>query len=68
MGLNTIATDSMGISESLKSHLESIINSSAIMLFMKGTPEEPRCGFSRKTVEILREDGLEFGSFNILVD
>jgi hypothetical protein len=47
-----IAADSMGISESLKSRLESIVvvlvNSSPIMLFMKGTPEEPRCGFSKK--------------------
>jgi len=63
-----VAADSMGISESLKSRLESIINSSSILLFMKGTPEEPRCGFSRKSVEILREEGLEFGSFNILTD
>jgi Grx4 family monothiol glutaredoxin len=63
-----IAADSMGISESLKSRLESIVKSSPIMLFMKGTPEEPRCGFSAKAVEILREDGLEFGSFNILTD
>lgn len=63
-----IVADSMGISESLKSRLESIINSSPIMLFMKGTPEEPRCGFSKKTVEILKEEELEFSSFNILDD
>lgn len=63
-----IVADSMGISESLKSRLESIINSSPIMLFMKGTPEEPRCGFSRKSVEILKEEELEFSSFNILDD
>lgn len=63
-----IVADSMGISESLKSRLESIINSSPIMLFMKGTPEEPRCGFSKKSVEILKEEELEFSSFNILDD
>ncbi|XP_057815539.1 monothiol glutaredoxin-S17 [Cryptomeria japonica] len=60
--------DSTGISESLSSRIASIINSNPIMLFMKGTPEEPRCGFSRKAVEILREGGVEFGSFNILTD
>ena len=38
------------------------------MLFIKGTPEEPCCGFSQKSVEILREEGLEFGSFNILTN
>lgn len=63
-----IVADSVGISESLKSRLESILNSSPIMLFMKGTPEEPRCGFSRKSVEILKEEELEFSSFNILDD
>jgi len=63
-----IAADSTSISESLKSRLESIINSSPILLFMKGTPEEPRCGFSKKSVEILREEELEFSSFNILSD
>lgn len=35
---------------------------------LKGTPEELRCGFSVKAVEILRMEGLEFGSFNILTD
>uniref|UniRef100_A0A0C9RJ08 TSA: Wollemia nobilis Ref_Wollemi_Transcript_15195_1929 transcribed RNA sequence n=1 Tax=Wollemia nobilis TaxID=56998 RepID=A0A0C9RJ08_9CONI len=60
--------DSTGISESLSFRLESIINSSPIMLFMKGTPEEPRCGFSRKALDILKEEGVEFGSFNILAD
>eukprot|EP01018_Ginkgo_biloba_P033558 Gb_37365 [translate_table: standard] len=59
---------STGISEALRSQLQSIINSNPVMLFMKGTPEEPQCGFSRKSVEILREEGLEFGSFNILSD
>jgi glutaredoxin-related protein len=38
------------------------------MLFMKGTPSAPQCGFSRKIVEILREEGVQFDSFNILAD
>ena len=41
---------------------------------MKGDPEQPRCGFSRKVVEALRESGLDldpekkFGTFDILSD
>jgi len=38
------------------------------MLFMKGTPEKPRCGFSRQAVEILRNEEIHFGSFDILSD
>lgn len=56
------------ISEFEKGALYKLINSHPIMLFMKGTPEEPRCGFSRKTVDALISEGLEFGSFDILTD
>ena len=38
------------------------------MLFMKGTPSAPQCGFSRQTVSILREKGVRYGFFNILAD
>ncbi|KXZ47964.1 hypothetical protein GPECTOR_31g326 [Gonium pectorale] len=40
----------------------------AVMLFMKGSPQEPRCGFSRRVVEALQSEGIEFGSFDILQD
>lgn len=54
--------------ESLDSRLKKLISSSNTMLFMKGTPDEPRCGFSTKVVNALREEGIHFGSFNILED
>jgi Grx4 family monothiol glutaredoxin len=40
------------------------------MVFIKGTPDAPRCGFSRQIVEILRSTvpPVEFGHFNILED
>jgi glutaredoxin-related protein len=38
------------------------------MLFMKGSPSEPKCGFSRKLVELLQAEGVHFGSFDILTD
>ena len=38
------------------------------MLMMKGTPDAPKCGFSRKIVETLREASISFASFNILED
>jgi glutaredoxin-related protein len=36
------------------------------MLFMKGNPSEPRCGFSRTIVALLQEQGFEFSTFDIL--
>ena len=35
---------------------------------MKGTPQEPRCGFSRQTVEILKNQNVNFSFFDILAD
>ncbi|XP_024387528.1 monothiol glutaredoxin-S17 isoform X1 [Physcomitrium patens] len=54
--------------ETLETRLKNVINQSATMLFMKGTPDAPRCGFSTKVVNALKEEGIEFGSFNILED
>lgn len=38
------------------------------MLFMKGLPDNPQCGFSRQMVEILQQQGASFDAFNILED
>ncbi|XP_057512174.1 LOW QUALITY PROTEIN: monothiol glutaredoxin-S17-like [Actinidia eriantha] len=61
-------TESTGLSATLTSRLASLINSSTVMLFMKGKPDEPKCGFSRKVVDILQQEKVEFGSFDILSD
>lgn len=57
-----------GLSSALQKQIQQLIDSSPIMLFMKGSPEEPRCGFSRKVVDILKEENVKFGSFDILSD
>ena len=41
---------------------------SPVMLFMKGQPRVPRCGFSQKTVALLREQGVDFDYYDILSD
>ncbi|ONK71382.1 uncharacterized protein A4U43_C04F7970 [Asparagus officinalis] len=61
-------SDASGLSAALSSRLETLIASSPVMLFMKGKPEEPKCGFSGKVVEILKEEKITFGSFDILSD
>ena len=55
-------------SGNLEDRLKKIITSSHVMLFMKGTPSEPRCGFSRKAVACLAKADVKFGTFDILGD
>ncbi len=52
----------------LKTRITSLINSSPIVLFMKGTPDQPQCGFSANVVKILNEQNVDFNTFNILSD
>jgi Grx4 family monothiol glutaredoxin len=52
----------------LETRLTSLITQAPVMLFMKGTPSNPVCGFSMKTVQLLQDAKIEFGSFNILED
>ncbi|KAF3918875.1 Glutaredoxin-3 [Dactylellina cionopaga] len=54
--------------ESLNERLTKLVNAAPVMLFMKGTPGEPKCGFSRQLVAILRERNIRYGFFNILKD
>ena len=42
------------------------IDENPVMLFMKGTPQFPQCGFSAAVVQILDYLGVEFGSANVL--
>lgn len=61
-------SDSSGLSSATSDRLRALINSNPVMLFMKGKPDDPRCGFSRKVVDILRQEKVNFGSFDILSD
>jgi monothiol glutaredoxin len=48
--------------------IDKAIAENRVMLFMKGTPDMPMCGFSQRTVLALRDSGAEFGAINILPD
>lgn len=67
-----VAGGSAGAAESgaadLNQRLKKLINAAPCMLFMKGSSQEPRCGFSRQIVALLKEHGIQFSSFDILSD
>ena len=44
------------------------VTGNEVMLFMKGTPVFPQCGFSAAVVQILNHMGVKFGSTDVLVD
>ena len=46
--------------------LDSAISGNRVMLFMKGTPDQPRCGFSARTVAMLDELGTDYAAMDIL--
>ncbi|KAF4509732.1 hypothetical protein G6O67_003874 [Ophiocordyceps sinensis] len=54
--------------EDLQKRLGDLVKAAPVMLFMKGTPGSPQCGFSRQVVAILRENSVKYGFFNILAD
>jgi Grx4 family monothiol glutaredoxin len=58
--------DGSVLTDSLKAAITTLLSSAPILLFMKGTPQAPKCGFSRQIVELLQAGGIEFSSFDIL--
>merc|ERR1719384_1630658 len=54
--------------EDLYTKLKRLINTRKCMLFMKGHPDEPKCGFSKQFVAIMKELNAEYGTFDILTD
>lgn len=54
--------------EVLFARLAELVKAAPVMLFMKGTPSSPECGFSKQLVAILRERSVKYGFFNILAD
>ena len=53
---------------SLEDRLKKLINKAPCMLFMKGDPSNPRCGFSRTIIALLDEHNIDYRTFDILHD
>ena len=44
------------------------VSDNPIIIYMKGTPDMPMCGFSSKTVEVLKQCGKPFAYVNVILD
>ena len=56
------------MTDALRQRITDTIAKGRIMLFMKGSPAMPQCGFSAAVVGVLKEVGVPFESYNILAD
>eukprot|EP00698_Gefionella_okellyi_P003412 TRINITY_DN13197_c0_g1_i1.p1 TRINITY_DN13197_c0_g1~~TRINITY_DN13197_c0_g1_i1.p1 ORF type:complete len:163 (+),score=46.32 TRINITY_DN13197_c0_g1_i1:40-528(+) len=57
--------------ENIKETLDWIgiaVKDDPVVLFMKGTPEQPQCGFSRRVVTMLQQAGVRYSAYNVLED
>jgi monothiol glutaredoxin len=56
------------VTDQLRQRIADTIAKDRVMLFMKGNPQMPQCGFSAAVVGVLKELGATYGSYNILAD
>jgi Grx4 family monothiol glutaredoxin len=56
------------LSQDLNTRLQKIINSHKLLVVVKGSKEQPLCGFSRKMMQLLDEYQLDYETFDILLD
>ena len=56
----------MAANPELKQKVEELLKENSVLLFMKGTPEMPGCGFSMRVVGVLEQLGVEYGAIDVL--
>jgi monothiol glutaredoxin len=56
------------MTDAVTARIEHEITENPVMLYMKGNPKFPQCGFSARVVQILSHLGVNFGSANVLED
>jgi monothiol glutaredoxin len=56
----------MAANPELKQKVQELLQENGVLLFMKGTPEMPRCGFSMRVVGVLEQLGVEYGAVDVL--
>jgi monothiol glutaredoxin len=54
--------------DEIRSFIENAITENSVMLFMKGTPDQPACGFSARTAACLNALGVKYAALDILPD
>jgi len=56
------------MSDTILKQIDDVVKGNAIVLFMKGTPQMPQCGFSQQVTAILASYGVPYTAINVLLD
>lgn len=56
------------LSDQTRKRIEDLLEENQVVLFMKGSPAQPQCGFSHRAVAILSDIGVPFASVDVLSD
>jgi monothiol glutaredoxin len=64
--LTEIATQPQTVEDAIAGFIAKAITENPVVLFMKGVPDQPRCGFSATTVQILDHLGVDFVGVDVL--
>jgi len=54
--------------EDIQKKIDRLVHENEIVLFMKGTPQFPQCGFSQRVADILNACGVDYVAVNVLLD
>lgn len=63
--IKNTSVDSEFDQQAVLAQLDEQIKNNPVILYLKGTPEQPQCGFSHRAVQVLNACGVEFSSVNI---
>ncbi|WP_256645533.1 Grx4 family monothiol glutaredoxin [Thermomonas paludicola] len=58
----------MSLDPALRSRIETLLAANPVVLFLKGTPDAPQCGFSAKTAAAMDSTGASYAHVNVLAD
>jgi monothiol glutaredoxin len=56
------------MSDAVLQKIDSLVHEHEVVLFMKGTPQFPQCGFSQRVSAILNELNVKYAAVNVLLD
>jgi len=56
------------MSDTILKQIDDVVKGNDLVLFMKGTPQMPQCGFSQRVSAILSEYGIPYAAVNVLLD
>jgi len=55
-------------SDPIQQGIDNLVKANEVVLFMKGTPEFPQCGFSQRVVALLNHTAVPYAAVNVLLD